>query len=227
MSYTIELKYFKNSICDFLFSQKTFFKGVVLDVGCGDMPYRESILASCAKVDEYIGLDLEPKFASRDRKAEPDMVWDGTNIPLPDKSVDCAFATEVLEHCPDPRVQLSAIHRVLKPGGCFLFTVPFLWPLHETPYDFYRYTPFALHRLFEETGFEAIDIRMLGGWDASLAQMLGLWLVRRPNISVRKRKLLTILLTPIINYLQRKDTISHSFNEQQMCTGFCGIVIKR
>ena len=224
MTYSIDLKYLKKSIKDFLFSHAVCFKGVVLDVGCGEMPYKKEILGSCPGVEKYLGLDLDNNYA--DRGVTPDLVWDGTKIPLPDSAIHCAFATEVLEHCPEPGATLSEIQRVLKPGGAFLFTVPYLWPLHEVPYDFYRYTPFSLQKLLEDSGFDSIDIEILGGWDASLAQMLGLWVVRRPGLHRVKRKLLTKMLTPAINYLVSKDNKPSEFVESQMLTGLCGVARK-
>lgn len=221
MSVGIEAKYLKKSIYDCLMVNKGLFRGVALDVGCGEMPHRNALLSACPNIETYLGLDLEHNY--HDREVVPDLVWDGVQIPLPDDSVDCAFATEVLEHCPDPILTLREIKRVLKPGGAFVFTVPFLWPLHEVPNDFYRYTPFSLQLLLEKSGFVESEICMLGGWDASLAQMLGLWVVRRPGMSPGSRKLLTRLLTPLIDYLQKQDDKNTGFTESQMCTGFCGV----
>jgi len=95
--------------------------------------------------------------------------------------IEDSIATEVFEHCPDPEIVMKEIWRVLKLGGILFFTVPFLWNLHETPYDEYRYTPFALKRHLTQSGFTEIEIKAMGGWDAALAQMLGLWVRRRFN----------------------------------------------
>ncbi len=152
------------------------FHGTFLDIGCGVMPYRGLITGSSSKVTRYIGMDIEtPTY-----RAPVDLRWDGKTIPLADASVDCAMATEVLEHCPEPLVVLREARRVLKPGGVFFFTVPFIWPLHDAPYDFFRYTPFALEKLLAEAGFTEVKIGAMGGWNASLAQMMGLWLKRAP-----------------------------------------------
>jgi hypothetical protein len=53
--------------------------------------------------------------------------------------------------------------RLIKPGGKLLLNVPFLYWLHEEPYDYYRYTKFALRRFAEEAGFEIVLIKKLGG----------------------------------------------------------------
>lgn len=103
----------------------------------------------------------------------------------------------MLEHTPVPIELLREIHRVIKPSGKIFGTVPFLFPLHEVPYDFYRYTPFALERFAEKTGFKISEIGSLGGWDASLAQMLGMWL-RSPNLSRISRAFLRLFFIHFI-----------------------------
>ena len=78
----------------------------------------------------------------------------------------------------------------------------FLWNLHETPNDEYRYTPFSLERHLIESGFHDINIKATGGWHSAMGQMLGLW-VKRSSMKPYKRKLLKVILKPIIKYLIR------------------------
>jgi SAM-dependent methyltransferase len=213
-----------DSISQFISSHATDFRGVVLDVGCGSMPYREGILASSSAIESYLGLDLESN--NFDRELEPDLTWDGTRIPLEDDCVDVAIATEVFEHCPDTSLVVREIHRILKPDGVLLFTVPFLWPLHEVPHDYFRFTPFALQSILTDAGFKHTDLKMLGGWDASLAQMMGLWVVRRPGLNRVLRKLLKIVFTPVVWFLLKVDSKDDSFSESSMITGICGVARK-
>jgi SAM-dependent methyltransferase len=135
------------------------------------------------------------------------------------------MATEVLEHCPEPEVVLSEIGRVLKPKGVFFFTVPFLWPLHDSPYDEYRYTPFALKRHLANSGFENVRMKSLGGWDASLGVMLGLW-VRRSPMGKLRRRILSVLLAPVICHLHRCDCAPPVDTDQTMLVGIAGICCK-
>ncbi|MFP4694182.1 MAG: methyltransferase domain-containing protein [Halothece sp.] len=148
------------------------------------------------------------------------------------------MATEVFEHCPHPEIVMKEIWRVLKPGGILFFTVPFLWNLHETPHDEYRYTPFALERHLIQSGFTETDIKAMGGWDAALAQMLGLWVRRRQWGGGRKRKILkgtlSRLFLPIIKILYkrvgRRPSQRHraptEFQEGTMITGLKGTARK-
>lgn len=216
----LDIFYIRNSIFNAIKLTKEDFKGKLLDIGCGKMPYKEFILKN-SKVKKYVGLDIETAIIY-DQTVKPDYTWDGQVMPFIDNSFDCAFGTEVLEHCPNPEVVLKEVNRILKPGGIFFFTVPFLWNLHEAPNDEYRYTPFALKRHLENSGFTSIQISATGGWHASMAQMLGLWVKRSP-MSKRKRKYLLYILKPIIKYLIKLDkNIKVNFIEGQMIAGLHG-----
>lgn len=220
----LDIYYIRTSIFNALKKALPLFQGAILDIGCGKMPYKEYILNN-SKAETYTGLDIETARVY-DTTIQPDVTWNGVTMPFANEQFDCAFGTEVLEHCPEPEVVLKEVYRVLKPGGVLFFTVPFLWNLHETPYDEYRYTPFALERHLKNAGFKDIQLKATGGWHAAMAQMLGLW-VRRSPISVKKRKYLAILLMPAIKYLikiDKPETIN--FKEGQMITGIYGIVKK-
>lgn len=83
-------------------------------------------------------------------------------LPIQDSSADIVFITEVLEHIPNPFIFISEISRILKPDGYCLGSVPFFHLIHSAPYDFYRYTKFALDKLFRESGFTEIEIKNIG-----------------------------------------------------------------
>ncbi|MFG6687625.1 class I SAM-dependent methyltransferase [Mariniflexile sp. HNIBRBA6329] len=201
------------------------FRGTLLDIGCGKMPYKNYILEH-SKVSTYTGLDIENAL-EYDTDVKPDFTWDGKTMPFNTNSFDCAFATEVLEHCQEPEVVLSEVYRVLKPEGFFFFTVPFLWNLHEVPHDEYRYTPFSLRRHLENSGFNDIEIQATGGWHAAMAQMLGLW-VRRSPMKANKRKYLSLILKPIIRFLIKLDKNTKiEFKDGQMITGLYGTAKKQ
>jgi len=209
----------RKAIKDSIAQSIPFFNGTLLDVGCGQMPYKEYILNANPNVKKYIGLDFaQGKYA--DLK-QPDITWDGKTIPLDDASVDCAMATEVLEHCYEPLTVFKEIKRVLKQDGVFFFTVPFLWPLHDTPHDYYRYTPFSLERLLTEAGFENIQIKPMGGWNASLAQMIGLWLKRAPMPDETRKQAMKDLL-PFYKQLIETDIVADNYSKGPMITGVSG-----
>lgn len=197
------------------------FKGRVLDSGCGSMPYKDIILEN-KNVKSYLGLDINTGLNYEGVK--PDVLWDGVKMPFENESFDVVISTEVLEHVPDPDAYLTEVKRVLKPGGLFFFTVPFLMSLHEVPHDYYRYTPYALEMIFKRIGFESIQIKPHGGYNAAVAQMLGLWV--NMYLWGRKKKIMQVILKPIISFLYKKDKIPLNFKKSTMIVGLSGTVVK-
>jgi SAM-dependent methyltransferase len=214
----------RNSILNAITFAMPQLKGELLDIGCGKMPYRKWILEN-SKVESYVGLDIENALLY-DQTVKPDFTWGGEQMPFGNEEFDCAFGTEVLEHCPNPEVILKETFRVLKLGGVFFFTVPFLWNLHEVPNDEYRYTPFSLRRHLLNSGFEQVEIYAHGGWHLSMAQMLGLW-AKRSYVPHSKRKLIMWILPIIIKKLIALSKFEKvEFKEGQMISGLYGIARK-
>lgn len=215
----------RKQILDALSSQTVNMTGSFLDIGCGKMPYR-NLICDTSTITEYIGLDIEDAL-TYDKSVRPDFTWDGITMPFENERFDSSMATEVLEHCPDPEIVLKEVYRVLKPGGYFFFTVPFIWNLHEVPNDQYRYTPFALQRHLENSGFSDIEVKASGGWHASMAMMLGLW-VRRGPLSSRQKKILGRIVRVVMRFLLKKDNKNAvKFVNGQMLSGIYGWAYKK
>lgn len=126
--------------------------GKLLDVGCGTKPYRNLF-----RVESYDGLEYNTLEYGESKNAE--YFYDGHTFPFENESYDNIVSNEVLEHVFNPDEFLSEINRVLKMDGKLLLSVPFVWDEHEQPYDFARYTSFAMRHLFEKYGFEIIEYR--------------------------------------------------------------------
>lgn len=216
----LDTYFIRKSIFEEVKNASNSFEGTFLDVGCGKMPYKDFIIKN-SKIDNYVGLDIDSAL-EYDADVKADYTWDGITMPFEDNSFESAMATEVLEHCPEPKGVLAEIKRVLKPGSTFFFTVPFLWNLHEAPHDEYRYTPFALERLLQEAGFREIEIKASGGWHASMAQMLGLWVIRS-KLPLNLRRVLKIILLPVYKWLLKRDCSPKEFVEGTMAPSFYGL----
>lgn len=199
------------------------FKGHMLDVGCGKKPYMEFLLKG-SYISQYTGLDIETALVYEDG-IKPDFTWDGETMPFADNSFDTLMATEVLEHCSDPLLIIKEMKRVLKPDGILFFTVPFLWNLHEVPHDHYRYTPFALQKLFNESGLQ-VELYAHGGWNMSMAQMIGMWVVATKKGAKRKRW--SWLLNPFMKHLLKIDAKEQpiTFSDGMMINGMYGVARK-
>ncbi len=165
-------------------------RGVVLDFGSGSQPYRP-LLQNCT---DYVSLEYDTP-QNRERKVAT-IFYDGKKIPSDDSSFDGLLSTQTLEHVPNPEVIAGEWARVLKPGGMLLITMPFMWPEHEMPYDFQRYSSGGLKLLLEKSGFEIVEqYRLLSDCRAP-AQLFLAWVF--DSILVRCRsKILRFALTPV------------------------------
>lgn len=141
---------------------REFGRGDVLDVGCGNKPY----LPLFEGIQSYTGCDVV-----QSSRQLVDVICPATELKFGDKLFDTVFSTQVLEHVNDHQLAFSEIHRVLKPGGYFIFSVPFTWELHEEPYDYFRFTKYGIRFLMEKYGFEEIIIKANGGKWATIGQM--------------------------------------------------------
>jgi SAM-dependent methyltransferase len=81
-------------------------------------------------------------------------------LPFEDGRFGGVICEHVLEHLEEPAKAIEEISRVLKPKGLLILIVPFSWPLHDKPYDLWRFTEEGLRALlmkrFEQIRFETI-----------------------------------------------------------------------
>lgn len=148
-----------------ILNNAAYMKGRMLDFGCGSKPYR-----SIFSVDEYIGLDYENEGHSHEFE-EIDMIYDGHQVPFPDAHFDAVLSTEVFEHVFNLPQVLGELNRVMKPGAHLLITCPFVWNEHEVPYDYARYTRFALQDMMERSGFEIVHYEKSGNFVLAVFQL--------------------------------------------------------
>ena len=96
------------------------------------------------------GLDIRPGPGV-------DVVGSVYDLPFSDNTFDMVLCMVVLEHLEDPPKAISEIKRVLKPNGRILASVPFMFPMHATPDDFWRFTKYGLKILFKDWDIEKIE----------------------------------------------------------------------
>ena len=134
--------------------------GKVLDIGAGKSPYEMFF----KNASQYIRLD------NRDYKGI-DIVADITKkIPIKNEDFDSIICIQVLEHVRDPKHVINEIHRILKKDGRCLLTTHMAAPLHGEPYDYYRFTKYALEDLFKD--FKHVEVKASGGAALSILQLM-------------------------------------------------------
>jgi SAM-dependent methyltransferase len=138
-----------------------FLKGRVIDLGCGNAPYKEDITKH---TDQYTGVDWPHSYHDRrDIDVYANLV---EGLPFQDEHADTVTALKVLEHLSEPDYFLSECKRILRPRGRLFILVPFVWQIHEAPHDYFRYTKYGLEYLLEKHGFVDIQIReKTGFWE--------------------------------------------------------------
>lgn len=137
--------------------------GKVLDVGCGNKPYKSLFNNSD---ENYLGCDV---IQSSDNKV--DILCKATAINAEDESFETVFSTQVMEHVDNSDLMMKECNRVLKPDGVLILSVPMCWELHEEPYDFFRFTKYGLQELCDRNNFEVLEMIPNGGKWAAIAQM--------------------------------------------------------
>lgn len=79
----------------------------------------------------------------------------------PSNHFDSVTAFSVLEHLMMPWKVMIEINRVMKPGGIGFFTTHQTWPMHDQPWDFWRFSDESWKALINKPlGFEIVETRM-------------------------------------------------------------------
>ncbi|SDX79292.1 DREV methyltransferase [Ruegeria halocynthiae] len=73
---------------------------------------------------------------------------------------DLILCLNVLEHVYETEVAVCNLHAALRPGGRLIVAVPFAFPLHDEPHDFYRFTRYALERML--AAFDDVEVEVHG-----------------------------------------------------------------
>jgi SAM-dependent methyltransferase len=95
----------------------------VLDLGCGDGLFA-SVLFS-APLDVGCDTDFTELSRAKARRTHLRLLRaSALALPLPNESCRTVMANSVLEHIPDLTAVMREVHRLLRPGGRFYFTVP-------------------------------------------------------------------------------------------------------
>ena len=128
-------------------------QGLVLDIGCADRFVMEELSTQC----QYVGLDYYATVKSL-YSTRPDIFGDAQCLPIRSAEIDAVVMLEVLEHVGNPESAIFEVARVLRPGGIFVASVPFIYPIHDAPHDYHRFTLHALEALLRRNSLTPLQI---------------------------------------------------------------------
>jgi SAM-dependent methyltransferase len=145
---------------------RKYAKGKLLDLGCGKVPL---FIAYKAYITDNICVDWEK---GSHKNEYVDFECDLTKVlSFKDEEFDTIILSDVLEHIPQPEYLWKEMYRMLSINGMIIMNVPFFYYLHEQPYDYYRYTKFALQRFVENSGLNLVQLTPIGGTPEILADI--------------------------------------------------------
>lgn len=136
----------------------TFAQGVagkrILEIGSGRQDLGRDAFSCRGLFDssnEFVQSDVVPEYGHE--------LVDVRAIGV-EGAYDVILCLYVLEHIFELERAVQSMHRALAPGGTVLVAVPHLYPYHDEPSDYWRFTEHSLRRLLEP--FDSRDIRVRG-----------------------------------------------------------------
>lgn len=171
------------------------FEGTVLDVGCANARLSKLLPAEC----RYVGLDY-PGTALALYGTRPHVFGDACRLPFADASIGAVILKDVLEHVRGPELALAEIARVTRPDGRLLLWIPFLYPIHDAPHDYQRFTRHGLSAYVGGHGFQVMRIATVLGGVETAGLMASLALADACEQIVARRRVL-LPLVPLLGAL--------------------------
>ncbi len=188
-------------IAQFFEEHRTDIRGRVLEVK--DAAYTEQY---GTEIDDYDVVDIDA--GNPDVTIVTDLT---TATAIPSDSYDCFVMTQTLQVIYDFRSAIREAHRILRPGGVLLLTVPALGKLAQYPSDHWRFTPAACSMLFESVfGAGRVEVRSYGNVLTGIASLTGIACEELSDRELRVRDdLFPMLVTVRAVKGQRRTTLGH------------------
>tara|TARA_Y100000816_G_scaffold66985_1_gene44598 strand:- start:105 stop:791 length:687 start_codon:yes stop_codon:yes gene_type:complete len=113
----------------------------------------------------------------------------------------CMF--EVLEHTKNPINAIQNLYEIIDENSYVMLSTPFIFHIHDEPYDFFRFTKYGLEILFQN--FKEVVIKPRNGWFETILVLFVRLRMERNILSKMIGNLFILiyfLLTPITYLLQ-------------------------
>lgn len=149
-------------------SLKNIRDSYILDIGSGNASYLDLVHSS----NTLFTIDYPD--TNKRYTGNPEIYSDARCLPIENNKIDVVLLFEVLEHIIETQSVIAEIRRVLRPDGKFFISVPFLYPIHDAPGDFWRFTEYGITEVLKKNGFEITDTTTHGNTLVSALQMLNM-----------------------------------------------------
>lgn len=154
----------------FLQQNSELIRGRVLEVA--ENSYTRTFGGDRVTISDILHVNSENKRAT--------IIADLTNAEhIPSDSFDCIILTQTLQFIFDVNAAINTLHRILKPGGVLLVTVPCISQISRHDKDrwgeYWRFTDSAMERLFGDVfGKYNIEISSFGNVFVAMCFLQGL-----------------------------------------------------
>lgn len=130
-----------------------------------------------------------------------------TPLPFDSASYDVVILNNTIEHIYHARELVCDALRILRPGGQIIITAPFLFPVHPSPHDYWRFTDEAVRMMLEEGRVTQVTCVALGTGVTTVMYHLFERLLPKPlrMIAYLVRPLASVLDT-VIYATRRRDS---------------------
>jgi SAM-dependent methyltransferase len=184
----------------------------VLDVGGRIQPYRPLLEG---KVRRYVAVDLR-------RTPLVNVVGRGEQTPFAEGQFNLVICTQVLEYIPEPAAAIAEIHRVLKPGGVLLLSVPAVFP-RDSDHDRWRFLPESLRYLLRS--FSDVELVAEGSSIAGLFRTVNVCAVMFAKPAFL-RTLLQFTLIPLLNITAASLELLSGSSSDELAANFSAFARK-
>jgi len=157
---------------------------MVLNIGAGGDFSKTLVRHADRQQFQVMSLDI-------DEQRHPDIIGDICSYDFKGRQFDAVVMAETLEHIHSPHLALENVHRILKNSGRLILTTPFIFPIHDRPHDYYRYTRYGLEYLLRH--FHDVSIMERNSWTEAI-DLLSVRLIMDKNPLARTLAPIFVLL---------------------------------